>query len=283
MQERLQTLQGASITALYTKFAHASEADGRAILERLRDSGFDLGYHADESDAAAARVDAIYEHARLALYAVLDERVLRDALGEFVSVRTLASDRDDYLAHPPRGERLAEEDAAALSRVCSARRRPQVQLVVSDGLNADAVNEQIPSLLPALRRRLADIGVAVGELAVVVTNGRVRAGYHVAQRTAPDALVHVIGERPGTGLNTASAYLTYGRDRTGHSRWRPDLDHSCTTAVCGIHPRGKPAGAAAAEIARSVARMLGTGRSGVDTSASTAGGAEGENHASPGK
>jgi hypothetical protein len=35
-----------------------------------------------------------------------------------------------------------------------------------------------------------------------------------------------------------------------------DLDHSATTAVCGIHPKGKPPHAAAAEIARTVARMI---------------------------
>jgi ethanolamine ammonia-lyase small subunit len=75
--------------------------------------------------------------------------------------------------------------------------------------------------------------------------------------------VHVIGERPGTGLNTLSTYLTYGRDEAGRSRWRVDLDHSCTTAVCGIHPKGKPVAAAVDEIARTIGRMLEQRRSGV--------------------
>ena len=69
-------------------------------------------------------------------------------------------------------------------------------------------------------------------------------------------VVHLLGERPGTGLNTLSAYLTYGRDPRGQSRWTPALDHSCTTAVCGIHPRGKTPEVAAAEIVRLVGRML---------------------------
>ena len=73
----------------------------------------------------------------------------------------------------------------------------------------------------------------------------------------------MIGERPGTGLNTASAYLTYGRDAAGQLRWDPALDHSCTTAVCGIHPNGKPPEAAVVEIARTVQRMCEQRRSGV--------------------
>jgi len=76
-------------------------------------------------------------------------------------------------------------------------------------------------------------------------------------------IVHLIGERPGTGLDTLSAYLTYGRDPAGRSRWRPDLDHACTTAVCGIHPHGKRPAIAAEEIARNVGRMLEEHRSGV--------------------
>jgi ethanolamine ammonia-lyase small subunit len=76
-------------------------------------------------------------------------------------------------------------------------------------------------------------------------------------------VIHVIGERPGTGLNTVSAYLTYGRDQAGQLRWRRNLDHSATTAICGIHPNGKPPETAAPEIARAIARMLDQKASGV--------------------
>jgi ethanolamine ammonia-lyase small subunit len=57
--------------------------------------------------------------------------------------------------------------------------------------------------------------------------------------------------------------MTYGRDEAGAPRWRPDLDHSCTTAICGIHPRGTPPTEAVHVIARTVARMLDERRSGV--------------------
>ena len=177
-------------------------------------------------------------------------------------VRTRAVDREDFLAHPPSGERLREQDAREIARLYPSR-GPQVQLVMSDGLNANALNEHVRALVPALRRRLAEAGCHAGDTDVVIENGRVRAGYHVGEMLDATIVVHVIGERPGTGLNTLSTYLTYGRDEAGRSRWRVDLDHSCTTAVCGIHPKGKPVGAAVDEIARTIGRMLEQRRSGV--------------------
>jgi ethanolamine ammonia-lyase small subunit len=73
----------------------------------------------------------------------------------------------------------------------------------------------------------------------------------------------LIGERPGTGLNTLSAYLTYGRDEMGRSRWNRNLDHAATTAICGIHPRAKAPHSAAAETARTVGQILRHKKSGV--------------------
>ena len=274
MEQRLSELGLPAVTGrtdavsqLYARYMKAEgdsrsvtelEADGRRKVAVLRDRGLDIA-----ADAATSleRVDRIYEHARRALYADLESVVLRDACGHYRAVRSRAADRDEFIAHPPAGERLGDEDAGALK--ASAHRRGQIQLVVSDGLNADAINEQLRALLPPLRRSLGQDGHEVADTVVVVRNGRVRAGYHVAQILDPEVVVHIIGERPGTGLNTASAYLTYGRDLAGLPRWDPQLDHSCTTAVCGIHRHGKPPEAAAAEIARTVRRMLDQRRSGV--------------------
>ena len=241
------------------------EEEGRRRLYELRERGFDLGV-ADASEADA-RIEAIYANARRALYATVDEGIIRDASPRTLRVRTTASNRDDYLAHPPAGERLRDDDARAVATLYRTR-EPQVQLVVSDGLNADAINEQLRALLPPLRRLLSDTGCHVGETDVVVQNGRVRAGYEIGGLVGAAIVVHIVGERPGTGLNMASAYLTYGRDEWGQSRWNRDLDHSVTTAICGIHPKGKPPQAAAEEIARTVARIMEQHRSGVALKAS---------------
>jgi ethanolamine ammonia-lyase large subunit len=181
-----------------------------------------------------------------------------------VSVRTRSRDRDDYLAHPRSGESVRDDDAQRIvSVVARASRRPQLQLVISDGLNANALNENLRAVLPPLRGELAAAGLHVADTDVVIQNGRVRAGYHVGALVDADAIVHLIGERPGTGLDTLSGYLTYGRDVAGRSRWTSELDHAATTAVCGIHREGKPPFEAVGEIARLVVRILETRRSGV--------------------
>ena len=249
-----------------TRTDDALREEGRKRLDALKRRGFDLG-HGHAADFAATpeaerRLATIYQHARRALYSTLDAAVLREASPRHCRVRTLARDREEYLSHPPSGERLRDEDAARVRGLYPAR-RPRVQLVVSDGLNADALNEQLRELLPMLRGMLTDAGYHVGGAEVIVHNGRVRAGYHVGALLDVEAIVHLIGERPGTGLNTLSAYLTYGRDAAGRARWSADLDHSCTTAVCGVHPRGRPPRAAAEEIARCVHRMFEEGGSGV--------------------
>jgi ethanolamine ammonia-lyase large subunit len=122
-------------------------------------------------------------------------------------------------------------------------------------------------VLPALRRELLAAGHHISEIDVVVENGRVRAGYHIGSLLEVEMIIHLIGERPGTGINTLSVYLTYGLDQKGQSRWgsraAASFDHSWTTAVCGIHRHGKPPERAVEEIARLVDLMFAKRCSGV--------------------
>jgi ethanolamine ammonia-lyase large subunit len=243
----------------------ALRAEGAKKLNALTARGYDLGRgHGPDYEAppeVEARLEAIYGHARRALYAALDDGVIREVSPRHLWVRA-ARDREQYLSDPPAGERLGAEGASRVAALYASR-RPQLQFVLSDGLNADALNENLRAVLPGLRRGLTESGLHVGEVDVVVTNGRVRVGYHVGELIGADVVIHLIGERPGTGLNTLSAYVTYGRDEAGRPRWSPALDHSCTTAVCGVHPQGKRPDSAAEEIMRCVVRMFEVRRSGV--------------------
>ena len=264
-----------SLYALYMKAggdARSSETlreEGARKMSGLCERGFDLGYGYDQDynapPAAASRMASIYEHARRALYATISDQVIRDASPQHIRVRSLALDREEYLSHPPSGELICGSDATRLAKLYTSR-KPQVQLVLSDGLNADALNENLRALLPPLRSELIKVGCHVGRVDVIVHNGRVRAGYHIGTLLDVDIIVHLIGERPGTGLNTLSAYLTYGRDATGRSRWTPNLDHANTTAICGIHARGKRPELAAHEIASYVRQMIEQRCSGVSLS-----------------
>ena len=243
-----------------TRTSTTLEERGARRLAALRERGLDLGL-TDPADADR-RVEALYAHARAALYARIQDVVVREATGKSVRVRTAARDRDDYLAHPPAGEVLPDDAARVVANLHDGC-PPGIQIVVSDGLNANAINAQLRSVLPPLRRRLAAAGHHVAETDILVENGRVRAGYEIGRLVGAELIVHLIGERPGTGLDTVSAYITYGRDDHGRIRWSGALDHSSTTAVCGVHPRGKPPEVAVEEIARVVTRALVERRTGV--------------------
>jgi ethanolamine ammonia-lyase small subunit len=232
--------------------------EANSKVSALAERGFDLGSSGDETsthpERVPTRIDTIYAHARRALYAKLEHAVIKDVSPRYLRVRTTATDRDDFLAHPPAGEVICREDEPRV-RALYGSIRPAVQIVISDGLNANALNENLRLVLPSLRRRLAHAGHQVGDIDVLIENGRVRAGYHVGLLLDVGLVIHLIGERPGTGIDTMSAYLTYGRDQAGQSRWRANFDHSWTTAVCGIHHRGKRPEVAVEEIAGLITEM----------------------------
>jgi ethanolamine ammonia-lyase large subunit len=245
-------------------------AEAGKKMAALRGRGFDLGYGHDPDHGAphevASRMQRIYEQARLALYATLDGSVLRDASPRSLCISTLAATRDDYLSHPSLGERIREDEVTRVVELAGTSRAPRVQIVISDGLNAYAVNENLRELLPPVRRLLAAGGFHVGDVDIVVQNGRVRAGYQIGGLLNMDVIMHLIGERPGTGLNALSAYLTYGRDKEGRPRWSSSMDHSSTNVICGINRLAKHPAEAATEIAGCVARILQERRSGVELS-----------------
>jgi len=264
---------------LYTRYVKAGGdtrtvetimAEGRKKIDGLKEKGCDLGYGTspDLSDPplVAARLRSIHTHARSALYASLDTSVIRDCCEQHIHITTNSADRDDYIAHPVSGELINDRDSNTLRRFYVPHKKaPQIMFVISDGLNANAVNENLRDVLPELRWQLKNAGYPVGEIDVVIKNGRVRAGYHAAELVGPDILIHLIGERPGTGLNQLSVYMTYGKDKAGNTRWSPGMDHSLTNAICSIHQKGKTPKAAVDDIMKCTVRMLELKCSGVSS------------------
>ena len=117
-----------------------------------------------------------------------------------------------------------------------------VQIVISDGLNARALMDKghLAPYLEKLRKELASRGFGVARENIVVSGGRVRVGYRIGEllfgksrdQTAQRAVIHIIGERPGTGHNNFSAYLAAASGEVWSHNGQ--FDHDLAKVVSGI-------------------------------------------------
>lgn len=160
-----------------------------------------------------------------------------------VMLRTGAADRMDYILHPANGERLDDAARAAVVRLRGEHAgRFNVQIVISEGLNAYAIMDEghLTPYLMTLRQGLGMMGFKVAPENLLVTAGRVRAGYRIgevlygalADQEVPRGIIHVIGERPGSMHHTFSAYITAPRGKVWAETDR--VDHNITKVVSGI-------------------------------------------------
>lgn len=117
--------------------------------------------------------------------------------------------------------------------------RFNVQIVVSDGLNALDISDDghLAPYLERVREGLHSHGLRAAPEHIVLTSGRVRAGYRIGEVLFRDladhrTILHVIGERPGTGHHTFSTYITAPRGDVWSDAGK--VDHNITKVVSGI-------------------------------------------------
>ena len=223
-------------------------------IRRLQERGMDIGYGCESDFSPPEHVqkhlDDVFRHARSALYRKISPGTMQVSEKPFLKVHTASKDRDDYIANPTTGEIINSGHINDIKSLYAGT-LPKAQIVITDGLNADAVNENLKYLLPPLKKHLLDLGISFGK-DIYVHNGRVRAGYHIGGVLAVQLVVNLIGERPGTGTNNLSAYITYGYSLEGMSRWE-SITHANTTALCSINRR---IGVNPAEAARRIAKLI---------------------------
>lgn len=216
--------------------------EAEASLKKFQARGLDLGYGHDGNFGMPPKIKdtlyKLYADAKRALYLELPADFFT-AHADALVLETTATDRKDYVAHPPKGETLSEKSLTLLRehRKSVDKDLPDVQVVISDGLNAESISakDQLDPFLTELKNGLKAKGLKSGR-DIIVKNGRVRAGYQVGQElfgqdsTARNAVVHVIGERPGNGQNTYSVYIG-GVPRL---RWKAGINHDVVRVVSGV-------------------------------------------------
>ena len=128
---------------------------------------------------------------------------LLDQFGLF-TVQTRVTNQDEYLLRPDLGRLLSDEAKAELATRCTSK--PQVQIVVGDGLSAAAVTNNLPQIYPVIEQGLTSAGITLGT-PFFVRYCRVGIINDINDIVKADVVVLLIGERPGLGVADAlSAY-----------------------------------------------------------------------------
>jgi len=184
-------------------------------------------------------INQIYNDAKESIWAELSDEFI-DSVPNHVLAATQSKNRQNYILNPESGEQLSPQSSLEIEQL---RQRHDgsfdVQIVISDGLNAYSIMDDghLEPFLSQLRTSLKQTGMKVASENIVVTSGRVRAGYRIGESlfgglAGSRAILHVIGERPGTGHHTFSTYITAPQ---GNVWSRPDtVDHNITKVVSGI-------------------------------------------------
>ncbi len=236
-------------------------AEGLRTLEEIRGRGVFIaaGYGEKVEELTpklSSEIQQIYQDAKKCIWVEWNDDFI-DNLPEHVVVETHSKDRTDYILHPSTGERLGRSSHQRLTELRTRQAgKYNTQIVVSEGLNALALMDDgnLLPLLDGLRSQLHEHGYRLSPEIVVVRSGRVRAGYRIGQVLFGGldhrcTLLHIIGERPGSGHHTLSVYLT----TADSAQWSSEdqVDHNITKVVSGIATTAlKPTHAAAIVLRR---------------------------------
>ncbi len=230
-----------------------SQLDPWQRLQQWTSARIALG-RAGGSMPTAALLDFRVDHAlaRDAISATLDITALQQGLHaagfQSLVATSCASDRPSYLRRPDLGRMLDPASREALQRSDTAPGQ-RLSIVIADGLSALAPNTHAVALLSELRPRLTAWTL---DTVVLATEARVALGDAIGEIRGAEAVLVLIGERPGLrSVDSLGAYLTY-KPRAG----RMDSERNC---ISNIRAEGLSYAAAAQRLASLLqqARLLG--------------------------
>lgn len=172
---------------------------------------------------------------------------------ECVPLRTRCADRAEYLLHPNLGRRLDDPSRGALEALAATR--PDVQIVVGDGLSPNAIVQNGAATLEALTTALQGAGLRCGR-PVFVRLARIGVADEIGVVTEARATVMLVGERPGLGAgDSLSLYLAINP--------RLDQDNAEKNCISNVRPIGIQAREAAALATEILQRGFAAGVGGV--------------------
>lgn len=210
-------------------------AEGQKAALKVQSRGVPLDRGQSDLDQ---KTHALYDDAKKSIWMDLSAQFIR-SIPNHVILKTRSQNRSDYIVHPVTGEHL---DLKSQKIVKKLRNNYNIQIVISDGLNARAITNpgHLNPFLTELRKILKSKNYKVAPENLVLLSGRVRAGYRIGEilfshngpETEHKSVIHLIGERPGNGHQTFSAYIVSPTvqewSQTGY------VDHNHAKLVSGI-------------------------------------------------
>jgi ethanolamine ammonia-lyase small subunit len=189
---------------------------------------------------ALLEFELAHARARDAVHAPFDtgavvHQLQESGFGPISVVASQAGTRTQYLLRPDLGRALDAESRAALEALPSRGAEPRLAFVIADGLSALAVERHA---LPLLRAVRAGYQMLLGDFwksvtVVVAKQARVALADEIGQILAAEAVVVLIGERPGlSSPDSLGVYLTWA-PRLG----RTDAERNC---ISNVRPEGLP-------------------------------------------
>ncbi len=172
---------------------------------------------------------------------------------ECVPLQTRARDRHEYLLYPNQGRRLDASSRGVVEGYAGTK--PDVQIIVGDGLSPNAITVNGAATLAALRRALAARGWRTGTT-FYVRFARIGVADEIGVVTGARATVMLVGERPGLGTgDSLSLYLAVNP--------KLDQDNAEKNCISNVRPIGIAPAEAAAQAVTILTRSFEKGVGGV--------------------
>ena len=198
------------------------------------------------------RVRADHAAAQDAVFSDVSEEFIKK--NNFVAVKTLCTDKDEYLTRPDLGRRFSPEEIDVIKKTCG--QNPKVLIIVGDGLSSSAIEANVEDMIPAIKQGLSMHSINVPPI-LFIKYARVGAMDDIGQITDADVICMLVGERPGlVTAESMSAYIAY--------KPKHGLAEAKRTVISNIHKGGTTAVEAGAHAAELIKKMLDKKASGID-------------------
>ena len=198
------------------------------------------------------RFRADHAAAQDAVFSDVSEEFIKK--NNFVFVKTLCKDKDEYITRPGLGRRFGSDELEIIKKTCG--NNPKVLIIVGDGLSSSAIEANVEDMIPALKQGLSMYQINVPPI-LFIKYARVGAMDDIGQVTDADVICMLVGERPGlVTAESMSAYICY--------KPKHGVPESKRTVISNIHRGGTTAVEAGAHAAELIKKMLDKKASGVD-------------------